>query len=234
MGHRNVPNLAEWEAERSPLRLIAQLRTPRFNRQLRLFACGCCRQFWHLLSAPESRRAVEIAERFADGQATLEEQAEAGKAAHRAHRAIQTRETFDATARAAGAAADSAARHARTAANSVASALKDVLLNEHGPWNGGCFESPQACNLLRDLVPIPPQATGGSLPPASVLAWSNEMALRIAERVYAERDFTSLPLLADALEEAGCSDARLLEHCRAPGPHVRGCWALDLLLSKDR
>ena len=51
--------------------------------------------------------------------------------------------------------------------------------------------------------------------------------------VYDERAFDRLPILADALEEAGCDDPEILKHCRGEGPHVRGCWALDLLLGKE-
>jgi hypothetical protein len=58
--------------------------------------------------------------------------------------------------------------------------------------------------------------------------------VRLAEQIYKERAFNRLPTLADALEESGCQEAALLAHCRGPGPHVRGCWAVDLILSKDR
>jgi hypothetical protein len=189
--------------------------------------------FWHLLSAPECRRAVEVAERFADGEATLEEQAEAGKTAHRVHRQLQPKGTFDLAGRAAGAAASSAERHARTAAWSVASAWEDVLRNGYKPWNGGTFQSPRACNLLRDLAPVPPGAAVSPPLPAAVLAWSKGTVVRVAQGIYENRDFATLPVLADALEEAGCADARVVGHCRSPGPHVRGCWVVDLILSKD-
>jgi hypothetical protein len=53
------------------------------------------------------------------------------------------------------------------------------------------------------------------------------------EAIYTDRAFDRLPILADALEEAGCTDAAILEHCRGPGPHVRGCWVVDLLLDKS-
>jgi hypothetical protein len=51
--------------------------------------------------------------------------------------------------------------------------------------------------------------------------------------IYDERAFDRLPVLADALEDAGCADADLLGHLRGPGPHVRGCWAVDLILGKS-
>jgi hypothetical protein len=54
----------------------------------------------------------------------------------------------------------------------------------------------------------------------------------LAEAIYADRAFDRMPVLADALEEAGCSDDQILSHCRGEGPHVRGCWVVDLVLGK--
>jgi hypothetical protein len=64
------------------------------------------------------------------------------------------------------------------------------------------------------------------------LAWESGTVPKLAASVYEERAFDRLPVLADALEEAGCNAAELLAHLRGPGPHVRGCWAVDLLLGK--
>jgi hypothetical protein len=55
----------------------------------------------------------------------------------------------------------------------------------------------------------------------------------LAKAIYGERAFDRLPILADALEEAGCTNAELLGHCRQPGVHVRGCWVVDLVLGKE-
>ncbi len=63
--------------------------------------------------------------------------------------------------------------------------------------------------------------------------WLTSSALSLAEGIYAERAFDRLPILADALEDAGCDAAELLAHLRGDGPHVRGCWALDLVLGKE-
>jgi hypothetical protein len=59
------------------------------------------------------------------------------------------------------------------------------------------------------------------------------MVFHLAHGIYDQRAFDDLPILADALEEAGCQDADILGHCRQPGPHVLGCWAVDLLLGKS-
>jgi hypothetical protein len=83
-----------------------------------------------------------------------------------------------------------------------------------------------AANLLRDIfgnpfrpVPLNP-------------AWQTPTVVELAGAVYDDRAFDRLPLLADALEQVGCTDATILGHCRQPGLHVRGCWVVDLLLGR--
>jgi hypothetical protein len=83
------------------------------------------------------------------------------------------------------------------------------------------------CAVLRDVLGNPfRRATADP-------AWLNSTVVQLASGIYVEGAFDRLPILADALEEAGCDDQALLEHLRGPGPHVRGCWALDLLLARE-
>src|SRR5262249_29535391 len=84
-------------------------------------------------------------------------------------------------------------------------------------------------DLLRDLFnPFRPVA------PAPGWLTANDGAARnLPAAIYDERAFDRLPILADALEDAGCADRALLGHLRGPGTHVRGCWALDLILGKE-
>jgi hypothetical protein len=63
--------------------------------------------------------------------------------------------------------------------------------------------------------------------------WRTETVLGLAQQVYAARDFSPLPILGDALEDAGCDNADILDHCRGPGLHARGCWVLDLVIGKE-
>src|SRR5262249_26026599 len=77
--------------------------------------------------------------------------------------------------------------------------------------------------LVRDVYPNPFR------PVVAKSAWNSDAVLRLARAAYAGA-FDSLPILADALEESGCDSADILTHCRGPGPHVRGCWVVDLLL----
>jgi hypothetical protein len=85
-------------------------------------------------------------------------------------------------------------------------------------------------NLIRDLFGNPFRSITIDF---VWLAWNNETIPKLAEAIYDERRFADLPILADALEEAGCDNADLLNHCRQPGEHVRGCWVVDRLLGKS-
>jgi len=65
------------------------------------------------------------------------------------------------------------------------------------------------------------------------LRWNGSVVERLAQTIHDDRTFDRLPILADALEEAGCQDAAILDHWRQKAEHVRGCWVLDLLLEKE-
>jgi hypothetical protein len=84
-------------------------------------------------------------------------------------------------------------------------------------------------NLLRDIFGNPFRPVTAD---PSWLAWNSGTILHLAQGIYGDRRFDDLPILADALEEAGCTNADILTHCRQPGEHVLGCWVLDNLLRK--
>src|SRR5262249_35659739 len=67
----------------------------------------------------------------------------------------------------------------------------------------------------------------------SWLAWNGGMVSSMAKAVYEEQRFDELPIMADALEDAGCDNADILAHCRGGSEHARGCWVVDLLLGKE-
>ncbi len=85
-------------------------------------------------------------------------------------------------------------------------------------------------DLLREILgnPFHPVTL-----PRSCLSWNNCCVLQLATAIYDEQAFDRLPILADALEEAGCTSEHLLTHCRRPGGHVKGCWELDLALARS-
>ena len=94
-------------------------------------------------------------------------------------------------------------------------------------------------DILREhsFSALPPRHLRQPLPSCdrhpSWLSWNDGTIPKLAQAIYDDRAFDRLPILADALEEAGCDNADILNHCRQPGEHVRGCWVVDLLLNKS-
>ena len=64
-------------------------------------------------------------------------------------------------------------------------------------------------------------------------AWRTSTAVSLARHAHESRDFSVMPILADALQDAGCDSDDILNHCRDAGPHARGCWVVDLVLGKS-
>ena len=87
-----------------------------------------------------------------------------------------------------------------------------------------------SCDLLRDIF-----GNRGDVPaePRWQAAWRTSTAVAMARQMYESREFSAMPILADALQDAGCDRDDILDHCRGPGPHVRGCWVVDLVLGKS-
>ena len=125
-----------------------------------------------------------------------------------------------------------AANVARSVAKAVGcQAVADDIDSNNGTYEiAVTLERAAQTRLLRDIF-------GNPFHPVAVdpawLAWNDGAIPKMAQAIYGERAFDRLPLLADALEDAGCTEADILAHCRGPGPHVRGCWVVDLLLGKE-
>jgi hypothetical protein len=66
-----------------------------------------------------------------------------------------------------------------------------------------------------------------------VLAWNDRLVVRLVQAIYEEKRWGDMPILGDALLDAGCDNDEMLAHCRAGGEHVRGCWVVDVLLGKE-
>ncbi len=94
------------------------------------------------------------------------------------------------------------------------------------PPDGPAWTCRQAIRL-REVVGNPFR------PVAFSHSWRTSTAVALASQMYEARDFSAMPILADALQDAGCDSADVLNHCRGPGPHVRGCWVVDLVLGKE-
>jgi hypothetical protein len=218
---------AEWLACGNPIPMLEFLRGKRLgcgDRKRRLFSCACCRRIWRLLPAEETRNAVETAERYADGAVTDEELCKADGFPARGREQLSRLDWVAVWA------AHGAATRAAHAVQAASYAVQAVVLSAGSDECAGVAERSAQAALLRDLMANPFRPF--SLKP-SWLRWNEACLGKLAQSIYEERAFDRLPVLADALEEAGCSDADVLAHCRQPGAHVRGCWVVDLLLGKS-
>jgi hypothetical protein len=212
---------SEWLACADPTLMLEYLLGKASDRKLRLFAVACCRLIEPFIRHEGYHRAVEAAEGFADGRVAVESLSQA-RAAAWATCEEAVWKAGDWVGRACQAVADpSAASAAATAAVAVAA--------YDGPEASPGYRAASArqAELLRCIAGNP------SRPAADDPAWLTSTSASLARAIYAERAFDRLPILADALEEAGCDDADVLAHCRGDGPHARGCWALDLVLGKE-
>jgi hypothetical protein len=205
--------------------MVEFLRDRASDRKLRLFAVACCRRIWHLLTDPRSRHAVEVAERLADGRATEEERLAAYEGAFGA--------VFEGPA----------PRAFREAPAAVGNAVINVPA-----LDAAVYSSWIAARTPSDCPRVPDQAErsaqfrllGDILGPADRpraadprwLTWNHGTVPAVARHIDGDRAYYDLPILADALEDAGCSDRDILSHCRSGGEHVHGCWVVDLLLGK--
>ena len=106
------------------------------------------------------------------------------------------------------------------------SELAAVAVGRRDVGGGYHAEKRAHCTLLRDIFGNPFRTV--TLGPA----WRTDTAVSLARVMYETRDFTGMPILADALQDAGCEHADILDHCRGDSPHVRGCWVVDLVLGK--
>jgi hypothetical protein len=177
----------------------------------------------------DSRRAVELAERYADRGMDEEEwlaaQVAADDAAHLAWALWD--EGQPQAAEAVGAALADDPRASAVRAADYASAAELAHTNAPAAWTA---HQRRLADLLREVVGDPFRPPR---PDPAWLAWNVGTIPKLAHTIYAERAFEQMPILADALEEAGCDRPEILRHCRESGEHVRGCWVVDLLLGKS-
>jgi hypothetical protein len=212
---------AEWLSCADPQPMLEFLRGKASDRKLRLFACACCRRIWDLLEGGAAA-AVEVAERLAEGLAGRDECLAAARSFH-----------FSASA------ANSAVFMTALSHLEVFGGGAPILLTH------SAAKAAEACDMWSDGSPayaLERQAQAGLLheifgnlfgPCAVDPRWLTPNVTDLAHTIYEERAFDRLPILADALMDAGCADEAILSHCRSEGPHVRGCWVVDLILGKN-
>ena len=191
-----------------------------------LFAVACCHRIGRLLTDRRSRRAVEVAAQYAEGlvsEAELRTAARAAKAAHAEAFREKGKEGAAPEWAAEFAASPDAWFAASRASNFAYVAAGDGL--QPGP------EHTAQAHLLRCVFgPLPFRAVPVD---ERWRAWNDGTVVKLAQGIYNDRAFDRLSIMADALEEAGCKDTDILAHSRGPGPHIRGCWIVDLLLGKE-
>jgi hypothetical protein len=232
----------KWLECTEPTPTLEFLRGKASGRKLRLFACACCRRHWRILTDERSRWAVGVGERVADALATGPERETANASVDQAtHNAIVKRqanytipEHFIIAARAAGYTVMPDGSLDLEAALAVVAACRLMLLHETGTRDNRASENAALCSTLREVFSNPFR------PITIAPAWLTPAVLSLAQAAYEERnlpagtlDNARIAVLADALEDAGCDNADILDHCRQPGEHVRGCWVLDFLLGKQ-
>ena len=225
----------EWLRERDLFALANFLRTRHHlnrtkagRRKFRLLGCAFCRHAWPLFAnAPKHSQLVLEAEKFADGdgsQRLLDRLAAAlpiggGSGLHTGRELGFRVYRYDAVRMVASSDVIIAAV---AVADIVASGTRHVASGSGVP----VLSEEQQVALFRDIFGNPFR------PAAFDPAWRTSTAVALAQQMYDSRDFGLMPILGDALQDAGCDSADILDHCRGDGPHVRGCWVVDLVLGK--
>jgi len=206
----------EWLACSEPQPMLDFLRwRAKSDRKLRLFAVAACKRLGDLIANPLIVRAIEMAEQYADGLVD-------GAALRSVERLVRG-PASQINTWAAFSDAHAAAYHVIQNVPRVASSGVKVAQRTETR----ILEQKAQAELMRDLF-------GNSVYRVIVdSAWLTSNVTGLAQAIYADRVFDRLPILADALEDTGCDNADILNHCRQPGEHVRGCWVIDLLLGKS-
>jgi hypothetical protein len=218
---------AEWLGRDKPANMLTFLREERAGREdarrkIRLWAAACCRQVWHRFTNPRSRKLIEASERYADGEEDFRD----------------LKAAWDANGYAVGPEAKGV-RLARSAAH------RDIWQGALESWAAlkapAVPGNPEPALGERAQAGLFREVFGNPFRPVTISpAGKTPQVGALAQATYEQRtlpagtlDLARLAVLADALEEAGCTEQALLSHLRSAGPHVRGCWALDLLLGES-
>jgi hypothetical protein len=211
---------SEWlTCDTKPAKMLSFVTRRTSDRKLRLYMCACARFLWSTHWEASGLKAVEAAEAHADGMLGTEEMEATGR------QIIELRDQ-----------------------SWPAGIVRQICFTpaSHAAWSVNAD-----CHLGRPR-PLAPERRAEALRcifwPARFRTiavdpawrtWNDDSIVKQAQAIYETRDLPRghldagrLPILADALEEAGCTDEAILAHCRGPGPHVRGCWVVDLILGK--
>ena len=214
---------AEWLTCDNPGVIFELLRRRASHRKMRLFAAECFGRLVRVLPDPRQRRALEVLVAWAEGTTTQSAMAEAVRdtrfACYEFPSRIGNQDQppgddlhFVGLMLYREFLSSSPGVHALAAPGGLADRLTEQV---------------RQSELLRDIFGNPFRSV--TFDPA----WNTDTAVTLAGQMYGWRDFSAMPILADALQDAGCDSEAILTHCRGPGPHVRGCWVIDLVLGKE-
>jgi hypothetical protein len=210
----------DWAACTQVDPMLKGLDPKKHRRKWVLFNCACCRRVWDRMPDDDCRAYVEAAERYALGTGLKKD---LGPLKGPVNVAVAKLPYSNPGRWHAAVAASTVTNTTRYCAWNAARAVGEAGRVAHRR------ERHAQAHLLREIF-------GNRFRPVAVepawLTWNSGAVPRMAHAVLADGRFTDLPILADALEEAGCTDAELLGHLRGPGPHVRGCWVIDLLTGR--
>jgi hypothetical protein len=218
---------AEWLPCADPAPMFRYLEGRTTDRKYRLFQVACCRGIWDLLPDDACREGVLVAERYADGEANdRHRQAVRRKMVSTPeHRSLAAINAFGDVLQA----TEKTVRRDSTflgVAPTVGHAAAGRRRSRKQYGAAYRAQKKAETHLLRCVFGNPFR------PVALDPAWRTEAVVALATGIYEERAFERLPVLADALDDAGCANPDALAHCRGDGPHARGCWVVDLLLGK--
>jgi hypothetical protein len=206
--------------------MLEFLRGKASDRKLRLFAVACCRRIWGWIAHEECRQAILVSEQYADGETTLQECDAAGDAVSLISD-TSTDFVVVASSCAVGWATSTGPEEWDAATWSLLSAMESAAYHAALVHEDQSPEQAEQADCLRDIF-------GNPFRPVVVdPVWLTFTVVALAKGIDSDRASDRMPILADALQDAGCNNADILHHCRSEEPHVRGCWVVDLLLGKE-
>jgi hypothetical protein len=224
----------EWLSSAKVEEMLVLLGSSTSPRKLRLFLVKCAQRV--LPSDPDNDmvQALGTAERFADGAASKAELTRARSALKTNHTARCAQNGVLYLDHIRSVPAWHAARDQMTRAGTEGSGCCAWSTVREPSENGSWFtlrsptpELAEQATILRDIF-------GNPFRPVTFdPRWRTSDVVSLAQAIYDDKAFERMPILADALMDAGCEEEQIIGHCRGEGPHVRGCWVVDLVLAKQ-
>jgi hypothetical protein len=201
------------------------------ERKCRLFGVASCCRVWQFLADSRSQRVVEIAERYADGAATGDELQAAYDDAGDAW-AASILEVWKGNYPEPGPDFLESFRHAASAATVPSHTYESAKWVTNQSLDAAAAAEIVGESIIQaDLVRC---IFGNPFRPVTFdPAWRSPDVLLLAQGIYDDHAFDRMPILADALQDAGCDNDDILSHCRNAGSHARGCGVVDLILDKS-